>query len=55
MDLGDRGDALPGPPPVPWLADVTQDERYTGGRLAGTNEAALRHLLQPPEQGVRHP
>jgi CYTH domain-containing protein len=41
-------------PPANFLVEVSADERFTGGRLAGTDRAGLRALLearsvQPPE------
>lgn len=49
VDLGDTG-VMPGPPPLPWLAEVTADERFTGGALAATDRGALGRLLA--EHGV---
>jgi CYTH domain-containing protein len=45
FDVGGLGPALP-PPPVPCVADVTEDERFTGGRLAATRAADLSILLR---------
>lgn len=32
-------------PPLPWVAEVTGDERFTGGALALIDQVALRRLL----------
>lgn len=45
VDLGQRA-ALPADPPVPWVAEVTDDERLTGAALAATSAADLRRLLE---------
>ena len=45
VDLGDRPDLPPGPP-LSWLAEVTDDERFTGGALARTSAAHLALVLQ---------
>lgn len=44
VDLGDRG-VLPAPPLLRWVAEVTDDDRFTGGALAGTDQAGLSELL----------
>ncbi len=44
VDLGDTG-VMPGPLPLPWLAEVTADERFTGGVLAATDRTALDRML----------
>lgn len=50
VDLGASG-VLPSPgPPLPWLAEVTDDERFTGGNLARTSPTGLTALQQ--ELGV---
>jgi CYTH domain-containing protein len=45
VDVGELGPAL-AEPPVPCVADVTDDERFTGGRLAATGPAGLSILLR---------
>lgn len=42
---GPPGDGPDGWPPVPVLAEVTGDERFTGGALARTSAADLARLL----------
>lgn len=44
VDLGEDG-RLPGPLPLPVLAEVTDDERWTGGALARTTAAQLQDGL----------
>jgi CYTH domain-containing protein len=44
VDLGQPGSPLPGLP-IPFLADVTDDDRFTGGALAATTSDALSRLL----------
>jgi CYTH domain-containing protein len=50
VDLGETGTILPTLPAAP-LAEVTNDERFTGGMLAATSAADVRSLLR--EYGVR--
>ncbi len=46
VDLGEAG-LLPGAgPPLAWLAEVTDDERFTGGHLARTSATDLTALLR---------
>jgi CYTH domain-containing protein len=45
VDLGEA-DLLPAAePPLAWLAEVTEDERFTGGHLARTSATKLIALL----------
>lgn len=44
VDLGENA-VLPADCPLPWLAEVTNDERFTGGALAVTSAAGLRRIL----------
>lgn len=44
VDLGEHGSPRPGLP-IPFVADVTDDERFTGGALAATASDALSRLL----------
>ncbi len=46
VDLGESAVLPAEGPPVPWLAEVTDDERFTGGRLASTSPGALGALLR---------
>lgn len=46
VDLGDGGDLQASGPPVPWLVEVTDDERFTGGQLARTSATELALLLR---------
>jgi CYTH domain-containing protein len=39
------GELPAGPPPVTWVAEVTDDDRFTGGALARTDRQALSELL----------
>ena len=45
IELGDETDAAGFEPPEWVLAEVTTDERFTGGRLAVTSRAELRSAL----------
>lgn len=45
VDLGDAGVLPASRPPVTWLAEVTHDERLTGGHLAQTSATQLTALL----------
>lgn len=45
VELGDSAE-LPPDPPVSWLTEVTDDERFTGGALARTSAAQLTRVLQ---------
>lgn len=44
VDLGEYGSPLP-ELPMPFLAEVTHDDRFTGGALAATASDALSELL----------
>lgn len=44
VDLGEHGSPRPGLP-IPFVADVTDDDRFTGGALAATASDALSRLL----------
>ena len=44
VDLGQDSSPLAGLP-IPFLADVTSDDRFTGGALAATASDALSRLL----------
>lgn len=44
VDLGEHGSPRPALP-IPFVADVTDDERFTGGALAATASDALSRLL----------
>jgi CYTH domain-containing protein len=44
VDLGERGSPRQGLP-IPFVADVTEDDRFTGGALAATASEALSRLL----------
>jgi len=46
VDLGDTGLLPSSGPPLIWLAEVTDDERFTGGHLARTSSAHLIALLR---------
>lgn len=46
VDLGDAGLLPASGPPVAWIADVTDDERFTGGHLARTSATQLTALLR---------
>jgi len=46
VDLGDTGLLPSSGPPLTWLAEVTDDERFTGGHLAATSSARLIALLR---------
>ena len=48
MDFGEHGTASPSLPPHS-IAEVTDDERFTGGILATTSAADLRSLLKEYE------
>ncbi len=50
VDLGDAGVPPTSRSPVAWIADVTDDERFTGGHLARTSASQLTALLR--ELGV---
>jgi hypothetical protein len=45
IDIGQQGPALPGLP-IECVAEVTGDERFTGGRLAATGPGELSMLLR---------
>lgn len=45
VDLGDHGSPLQGLP-IPFVADVTGDERFTGGTLAATGSDGLSEILR---------
>ena len=46
VDLGETGLLLAQGPPMAWLAEVTDDERFTGGHLARTSATSLSALLR---------
>jgi len=46
VDLGENGVLPVAGPPLPWLAEVTDDERFTGGHLARTPACHLTDLLR---------
>jgi CYTH domain-containing protein len=45
VDLGEQGRQL-ALPPIPAVAEVTEDERFTGGALAATRAHVLAGFLQ---------
>lgn len=45
VDLADAGVLPASGLPLPWLAEVTDDERFTGGHLARTSSGELAALL----------
>lgn len=46
VDLGHAGLLPASGPPIAWLAEVTDDERFTGGHLARTSATRLTALLR---------
>ncbi len=46
VDLGEAGLLPAAEPPLAWLAEVTNDERFTGGHLARTCATDLTALLR---------
>ncbi len=46
VDLGAAGGLPTSRPPVAWIAEVTNDERLTGGHLARTSTTQLTALLR---------